>query len=340
VLVLEDRAVLAWWTGVRSRVETQVIPLESISAVVGAGAPAPRPASTTPVVLEIEGAVPARIRAPRFPDGPDLPSLLRDALLRGAVPPAPVAAPARRPLVPPAPGAVAPGTWAGAAAPVAAPVAPPARRPIASEPPTEPLAPQETGGPSRTTIMWIGIVGALALLVVGVVAYLTLRDPDPVARPVAVPTVVVTPSPAPEETTEPEPTATSTPTSVDGDGWTAELPDGWEAGKPQSENGGQRRVTEVSGPDGESIRIVHTPGTEAQPPEELITDELPLETDAESSRVVLLDGFPTPGCQDRVCSDFLLNDPAWGGLAILVEAEPGDAAYDVAEDIATSVRAG
>ena len=175
----------------------------------------------------------------------------------------------------------------------------------------------------------------LVLVVAVVLAVLAFGGDEPRARRVVAPTLTVKPPPAAEEkTAEPEPT----PRSVKGSGWIADLPEGWKAGKPKSENGGRRRVTRVTGPDDEIIRLVHTPRDEAQPPEDLITGELGLESDAESARVVLLDGFPTPDCQDRICSDFLLNDPDWGGLAILAAAEPGDPAYDVAEGIAKTVR--
>jgi hypothetical protein len=184
----------------------------------------------------------------------------------------------------------------------------------------------------------------LLLLLGGGTAYALTRGDsgDATAGTAATATPSATPTAEPE--TEPDPAAAATDEPpplterITGDGFVAEIPsssDGWEIG---DEEGDELRVRVLRGQDGAVIRIVHSPGSDAEPDPDRVVDELPLNTAAESSRLVFVDDFPTDECADRTCSDFLLNDPAWGGLALLVNATEGDPAFAIADAIARTVR--
>jgi len=57
------------------------------------------------------------------------------------------------------------------------------------------------------------------------------------------------------------------------------------------------------------------------------------------SRKLVLANFPTDECRDRECDDFVLNDPSFGGLALLA-SDSGGPASKAAARIARSVSAG
>ena len=48
--------------------------------------------------------------------------------------------------------------------------------------------------------------------------------------------------------------------------------------------------------------------------------------------------YGTPECQGRTARDLLLNDPAWGGIAITVNGTSGTR-LDAAKAIAASIKA-
>ena len=193
--------------------------------------------------------------------------------------------------------------------------------------------------------------GAIALVVVLAafgIAFLVTRggdDPPPRAErpaPTASPpstaaeTPVATPEAPPSTETDDLPALSE---RFGGAGFVAEMPslaDGWEIGDERDAEG--LMIRELRGPEGALIRMVQTPGGEAEPDESLVVEELALKTAAAASRLVTLKDFPTEECAERICSDFLLNDPAWGGLAILVAAEPGEYLFRLADAIARTVR--
>ena len=54
------------------------------------------------------------------------------------------------------------------------------------------------------------------------------------------------------------------------------------------------------------------------------------------SLIATAKNFGTEECKGRSCSDLLLNDPAWGGIAITVNATSG-AKLAAAKKIAASI---
>lgn len=74
----------------------------------------------------------------------------------------------------------------------------------------------------------------------------------------------------------------------------------------------------LTGPEG-VIVIVHTPGEPGRPDPDLVVSSRPIQTGAAETSRKTVEGFPTPECRDRLCDDFVLNDPAFGGLAILAD---------------------
>jgi len=145
---------------------------------------------------------------------------------------------------------------------------------------------------------------------------------------------------------EPPSPATTNPVAGDtqqvvGDNWVADAPatnNGWRLGDTTTANRGRQIIRHLRGPHNAVITIVHTPRFEARPDPAYEVDEFPLQTRARDSRLVILEDFPSDGCRGRRCSDFVLNDPAYGGLAILANGEPGDEVFRVADVLARTVR--
>jgi hypothetical protein len=154
---------------------------------------------------------------------------------------------------------------------------------------------------------------------------------------------VATDSPAPEgtatETAEPKPTAAARTVSEDGFTW-ARPGSGWSVSARDSGGGGTRIVRRLNGPNGELIVMVHTPEDPAQPAASTIQSEDPFSAPGVAdARKLVLASFPTDECRDRECDDFVLNDPSFGGLAILA-SDSGGPASKAAARIARSVSAG
>jgi hypothetical protein len=116
---------------------------------------------------------------------------------------------------------------------------------------------------------------------------------------------------------------------------------GWEGRAPRSfeldrSGGGDLRIHVLT--DGRTvIRIFHTPNEKANPGTFETGERKPLETQAEQSELATVKNFGTPECENRNCSDLLLNDPAWGGIAITVNATQGER-LEAAKEIAASIR--
>ena len=98
------------------------------------------------------------------------------------------------------------------------------------------------------------------------------------------------------------------------------------------------RTRELHGPEGEVVKVIHTPDFEAKPDPSKVVERRALDgTQSARASLVVLQDFPTDECGDRRCDDFVLNDPGFGGVAILA-SDSGGTASDVARAIATSVR--
>lgn len=112
----------------------------------------------------------------------------------------------------------------------------------------------------------------------------------------------------------------------------------WSLGSRRRANEGRQIIRELSGPAGQKVILVHTPRFRAQPDPSTIVDRRRLDLpDVVDARLLVLKGFPTDACSDRRCDDFVLNDPSFGGLAILA-SDSGGSASMVALRIARSVR--
>jgi hypothetical protein len=86
VLTLQDRVVIAWFTGtVRTKSFELVIPYEGVREVSEVAVEAKTWRQPERVTIGIEGSVPATIKVVRPGQGWDFPRLLQDALLNKAV---------------------------------------------------------------------------------------------------------------------------------------------------------------------------------------------------------------------------------------------------------------
>jgi hypothetical protein len=177
------------------------------------------------------------------------------------------------------------------------------------------------------------LVGAMVL--VGVVVLISGGREDPSTRAA----VVATPAASATET--PEPVATKAPAEVrevsgSGVAYTVPSTDGWALSSPQR---GALIVRRLTGPEGELIRIVHSPAVRAEPVASTVVSEeafaAPFVPDA---RKFVLEHFPSDRCAQRRCDDYVLNDVAFGGLAILA-GDSGGPASRVAAKIASTVTA-
>jgi hypothetical protein len=212
-----------------------------------------------------------------------------------------------------------------------------------SEEETAPLPIAATSRPRGPRIAAISALAIVAAVLVAIIAGVLLSggDDDAPATRVTIPAPEATDTPEPEATGEKtaEPTPRAAERTVVEDGYTWARPgSGWHVGGRVSASGGARVVRRLGGPDGALITIVHTPGEPAQPAASTVESEDPFTapgvTDA---RKLVLANFPTDECQDRECDDFVLNDPSFGGLAILA-SDSGGPASKAAARVARSVR--
>lgn len=114
---------------------------------------------------------------------------------------------------------------------------------------------------------------------------------------------------------------------------------GWSVGDTVVENEGRRFSRTITGPDGAVVRIVHTPGFDAAPDPDTVVARSNFPSSAVSSQRLTLANFPTDECRARLCDDFILNDPVFGGLAILANGSGANEVAVAAEQIASSVAA-
>lgn len=125
-----------------------------------------------------------------------------------------------------------------------------------------------------------------------------------------------------------------------GDGFSFSVPgedSGWSLSPTRQANAGRQQIRDLEGPAGELIKLVHTSGARAQPEPSTIVRAWDFDAPGvrEAQRVVL-ENFPTDSCRDRLCDDYVLNDPGFGGLAILA-SDSGGPASKLAARVAASV---
>jgi hypothetical protein len=178
-------------------------------------------------------------------------------------------------------------------------------------------------------------VATLVAAVILVAVVVLTSGSDVARKPAAIAVATTT-------TAAPTPSATKAPSavrSISGDGFSYEIPAaaGWSL---SPEEKGSLTIRELSGPGGELIRIVHSPGVRAEPVVSTIVSEDAFEVPSvPDARKFVLKNFPSEGCRDRRCDDYVLNDDAFGGLAILAGDSAGPASR-MAARIARSVTAG
>ena len=179
--------------------------------------------------------------------------------------------------------------------------------------------------PKRSKKFWIVLallLLLLLLLIVGAILLLTGDEEQPAPKP--------TPTATAEASAEPTADALR---RITGPGWEGRAP---RAFKLDRSGGGDLRIHVLT--DGQTvIRIFHTPNEKANPGAFETGERKPLKTQAEESELATVKNFGVPECANRNCSDLLLNDPGWGGIAITVNATQGER-LDAAKEIAASIK--
>jgi hypothetical protein len=177
--------------------------------------------------------------------------------------------------------------------------------------------------------LWL--LGLIPVAVVAIVLAVLLAGGKD--KPLAKARATATASPAATATAAA--TGIALPRRISGPGWRGRAPgSGWKIGSP---SGGALLVRTLTGPGGAVIRIFQTPKEDANPGTFRVGALKPLKTHAKSSSLATVKNFGTAECAQRRCSDLLLNDPAWGGLAITVNAT-GGSRLAMAKAIAASIR--
>jgi hypothetical protein len=298
-VVTQDRGILAW--GRPGQVRTQVIPRKR-----DPGGVTDIDIQPDAVTLWIDCDQPLNVRILRFQPGMDVPQVFGDKLRQArSEAPTVVELP---PLDEQCPHCFEPVRKG-------ADFCPACGRHIGARPPR-----------SKKPFIIAAIV-ALLLLIALIVLLSVLADDKPApARPKPTATEAAS-TPAPTEAPPADTRRISGP--------------GWQGVAPRSFNvvrsgGGDLRVHVLT--DGDTvIRIFHTPNEKANPGTFETGKRKALKTQAEESSVATVKNFGTDECKGRSCSDLLLNDPAWGGLAITVNATSGER-LAAAKAIAASIK--
>ena len=181
--------------------------------------------------------------------------------------------------------------------------------------------------PKRSKKFWIILallLLLLLLLIIGALLLLTGDEKDPAPKPT--PTASATAEASAEPTANPF-------RRITGPGWEGQAPRSF---KLDRSGGGDLRIHVLT--DGQTvIRIFHTPNEKANPGTFETGKRKPLKSQAEVSELATVKNFGVPECANRNCSDLLLNDPSWGGIAITVNATQGER-LDAAKEIAASIK--
>lgn len=231
---------------------------------------------------------------------------------------------------------------------------PKARR--AARPPKPPKPARTPSQPRRIPVAGIIIAAiALAVAIVAITLYL-IQQSQPPKDPIATEAMAAgatgapdggrtgasrpsaaTPSSPPPSGSPSGPSSGSGSRKLQGLGYTMSAPGpGWAIGVQRLK--GAQRTRRLAGPSGDVIRIVHTPNHPAEPDPSRVETDVFLASNVESLRRIELSRFPTEECRDRVCVDYVLNDPEFGGLAILANGERGSRVEREAQRLAFSVR--
>lgn len=184
-------------------------------------------------------------------------------------------------------------------------------------------------GERKRSKKWLWLLLALLLLlllIVGAILLLSGDDEEP------------KPTPTPTATAEASAEPTADPfRRISGPGWEGRAPRSFRISKVERQSGGRLLVRTLRGENGLVIRIFHTPDEDANPGTFQVGDLEPLETNAAESNLAIVENYGVPECASRRCGDLLLNDPAWGGLAITVNATKGER-LEAAKAIAESIK--
>jgi hypothetical protein len=295
-IITQDRAVLAWGQGGPAR--TQVIPRKR-----DPGGVTDIDIQSDAITLWIDCDQPLNVRILRFQPGMDVPQTFADKL-RNDKSQAPTAV-----ELPPADHQC-----------------PHCFEPVRADAEFCPACGRHIGPKPPRSKKWliIALVALLVLLLLGIAALAVFGgdDKQPPAK-TATPTASAAPTQAPPAATR----------RIFGPGWEGQAP---RALKLTRSGGGNLRVHVLTGENGLVIRIFHTPKEKANPGNFEVGSRKKLKSDADSAELATVKNFGTSECAKRTCSDLLLNDPAWGGLAITVNATSG-AKLKVAKDIAASI---
>jgi hypothetical protein len=296
---LQDRGVVAWG---KTTPRSQVIPRAQVKHVVETDT---RPEAIT---WWVDCPTPISLRVQRYAGSKDVPQAVYDAL-------APYAREAEAPEIDDRPDLVCPAC--GGAVREGADFCPHCGHPMT-----------KAKGFNK---LWL--LGLIPVAVVAIVlAVLALGGDDKVKPPLAKATATASPGPSATAT------GLALPRRISGPGWRGRAPgSGWKIGSVSKQSGGNLLVRVLTGPGGAVIRIFQTPKENANPGTFRLGALKPLKTRAQSSSLATVRHFGTTECAKRNCSDLLLNDPSWGGLAITVNAT-GGSKLAMAKAIAASIR--
>jgi hypothetical protein len=298
-VITQDRGILAW--GQPGRTRTQVIPRKR-----DPGGVTDIDIQPDAITLWIDCDQPINVRVLRFQPGMDVPTRFADKL-RQAKSEAPTVV-ELPPLDEQCPHCFEPVRKGAEFCPACG-------RHIGPKPPR-----------SKKPFIILALILLLLLIALFVLISVLTGDEDP-APPK--PTATATQEAATPEPTEAPPADTR---RISGPGWEGQAARSF---KVTRSGGGDLRVHVLT--DGDTvIRIFHTPNEQANPGTFETGKRKALKSNAESSEIATVKNFGTEECKDRTCSDLLLNDPAWGGIAITVNATSG-AKLKAAREIAASI---
>lgn len=298
-LVLQDRAVLVWG---RTEVKSQIIPRKRPGSVAEVDVQADA------VTLWIDCDNPLNVRVRQYSGAMDVPTTYADTLRPEKRDRAPTAElPPELEQCPYCFGEITKG----------ADICPHCGRYLGKE--------------KRSKKWLIILLLAMLLLLLLLAAVLLLSGDDEEPKPKPTPTATATAEASAEPTADPF-------RRISGPGWEGRAPRSFKISGVERQSGGQLLVRTLRGDDGLVIRIFHTPEEDANPGTFQVGDLEPLETNAQESNLATVQNFGTEECKSRKCSDLLLNDPGWGGIAITVNATQGER-LDAAKEIAASIEA-
>jgi hypothetical protein len=299
-LVLQDRAVLVWG---RTEVKSQIIPRKRPGGVAEVDI------QPDAITLWIDCDNPLNVRVRQYSGTMDVPTTYADTLR-----------PERSELEATAvlPGEMTQCPHCFAEVEKHAEFCPSCGRHIGPKPPRS----------KKPFIIAALLLLLLLVLIVGAILLFGGDDEEPAK-----------PKPSPSATAEASAEPTADPfRRISGPGWEGRAPRALEISKVDRQSDGRLLIRTLRGDDGLIIRIFHTPEEKANPGTFQVGALKPLKSNAEESNLATVRNYGTEECRGRNCSDLLLNDPGWGGIAITVNATQGER-LDAAKAIAESIEA-